>query len=305
MALLDKVADGKGVLVDVATGEALVGHVEEGKVLLLLGDLGELHPLLGGGIDTGRVVSAGVQEEDAALGGGLHVGNHALKVEANGVLVVVAVLLDLEAGVEEDGLVVGPRGGRDVDLLLAGVEALEEGGADSQGTSAGDGLGDGDAVEGGVLAVGELGGQGGQLGDTGDAGVLLVHLVVNDLLLGVADRGQDVGLALVIAVGTNTCSAGEKQALAERKSLETGGFGCDVVVRGRSGATAMGRDGEGRTEVDLLGVDIGLPSFGDTCRTNWLVNWLLGALKQGNAARIEGKTHTENGLLAQTKKAAH
>lgn len=187
MALLNKVADGKGILVNVATGKALVGHVEESKVVHLLGDLGKLLPLLGGRVNAGRVVSASVQEEDAALGGGLHVGNHALKVEANSILVVVAVLLDLEAGVGEDGLVVGPRGGRDENLLVTGVEALEESGADSQGTSAGDGLRNGNAVEGCILTVGELGGESRQLGDTSDAGVLLVHLVVNDFLLGIAD----------------------------------------------------------------------------------------------------------------------
>ncbi|OAQ97853.1 hypothetical protein LLEC1_00024 [Akanthomyces lecanii] len=100
VALLDKVADSKGVLVNVATGKSLIGHVEEGKVALLLGDLGELLPLLLRWVDTGGV-------EDAALGGGLDVGDHALKIEANGVLVVVAVLLDLEASVGEDGLVGG------------------------------------------------------------------------------------------------------------------------------------------------------------------------------------------------------
>lgn len=205
MALLNEVADSKGILVNVATGKTLVSHVEEGKVALLLGDLGDLLPLLLRGVNASGVVSAGVEEEDAALGGGLDVGDHALKVEADGVLVVVAVLLNLEAGVGEDGLVVGPGRGGDVNLLLAGVEAGEEVGANAEGASAGDGLGDGQAAEGGrVLAVGELGGQGRELGNTGDAGVLLVQLLVNNLLLGLTDGGQDIRLALVITVGTNT-----------------------------------------------------------------------------------------------------
>lgn len=208
MPLLYKVADGKGVLVNVATGESLVGHVEEGKVALLLGDLGELLPLLLRRVDTGGVVSAGVEKEDAALGGGLDISDHALKVEANGVLVVVAVLLDLEASVGEDGLVVGPGRGGDVNLLLAGVEAGEEVGANAQGASAGDGLGDGQAVEGGrVLAIGELGSQRGELGNTGDAGILLVQLLINNLLLGFADGWQDIGLSLVITVSANTCDS--------------------------------------------------------------------------------------------------
>ena len=87
--------------------------------------------------------------------------------------------------------------------------ALEEGTTDAQGTGAGDGLGDGDAVLGERLrvgAVGELESGLGELGDTSDAGVLLVKGRVDDLLLGLLYGGQDVGLALVVAVGTNTCA---------------------------------------------------------------------------------------------------
>ena len=108
VALLDEVADGEGILVGVARGEALVGHVEEGEVAGVSDSLGDLLPLLLGGINTSGVVSTGVEEEDATLRGGLDVGNHALEVEANGVLVVVPVLLDLEAGIGEDGTVVSP-----------------------------------------------------------------------------------------------------------------------------------------------------------------------------------------------------
>lgn len=205
LALLNKVADGKGILVSAATGEALVGHVEEGEVALGLDELGNLAPLSLGRIDTSGVVSTGVEEEDAALGSGLDIGNHALKVEANGVLVVVAVLLNLETSLGEDGLVVGPRGSGDVDLLLAVVELLEEGGADAESTSTGEGLGDDETVKSRrVGAVSELGGEGRELRNTGNSSVLLVHLAINNLLLGSADRGEDKGLAPVITVSTNT-----------------------------------------------------------------------------------------------------
>ena len=40
VALLNKVADSKGVLVGVTAGETLVGHIEEGKVATLLDDGG-------------------------------------------------------------------------------------------------------------------------------------------------------------------------------------------------------------------------------------------------------------------------
>lgn len=205
VALRNKVADSEGVLVGIAAGEALVGHVNESKVTLLLDEGRNFLPLLGGRVDARGVVGAGVEEKDAASGRGLDVGHHALKVEANGILVVVAVLPDGKTGVGEDGLVVGPRGRGNVNILVALVETLEESGTDTQGTGAGDGLSDSDAVEGwGVGGVGEFCGQGRKLGDTGDASVLLVQLGVDDPALSLADRGQDKGLALVIAVCTDT-----------------------------------------------------------------------------------------------------
>lgn len=132
MALVDEMADSEGIRVSVSAGKALVGHVEEGKVTLLLHDGGNLLPLLSGRIDAGGVVSTSVQEEDASLGGGLDVSNHALKVEADSIFVVVAVLLNLEARVTENGLVVGPRRSRDVDLLVSGEKSLDERGANAE-----------------------------------------------------------------------------------------------------------------------------------------------------------------------------
>jgi hypothetical protein len=81
------------------------------------------------------------------------------------------------------------------------VEALQERTTDAQSTSTGDGLGDDETVlgqGGGVLAVGELGSGVGEGRDTGDAGVFLVEARSNDLVLGLADGGQDVRLALVV-----------------------------------------------------------------------------------------------------------
>lgn len=230
VALLHEVTDGKSILIGVTTGEALVGHVEEGEVALLLNDIGDLPPLLRGGVNASGVVGAGVPEEDAAVGGGLDVGDEALEVEANGLLVVVAVLLNLEAGMAEDGLVVSPRRVGDVDLLLAGEELGEEGSADAEGTSAGDGLGDGDAVEGDAVTIGELSGSGGELRDTGDAGVLLVQLAVDNLLLGLADGGEDVGLASIVTVGTDTCGSGESD---HEWSKGAGVDSCHDVVGGQ------------------------------------------------------------------------
>ena len=135
VTLLDEVANGEGILVSVSTGEALVGHVEEGIVAVLLDNVAQGAPLLLGRVDTGGVVSASVEEDNAALGHVLDVLDHTLEVKTDGVLVVVTVLLDLEARVLEDSIVVGPTGVGDVDGLVAGVETLEESTTDSEGTS--------------------------------------------------------------------------------------------------------------------------------------------------------------------------
>lgn len=68
VALGDEVADGECITVDVSRGEALVGHVEEGEVALLLDDLGDLLPVLLGWVNTSRVVGTGMQEDNRALG---------------------------------------------------------------------------------------------------------------------------------------------------------------------------------------------------------------------------------------------
>jgi hypothetical protein len=210
VALLNEVAGSEGILVSVTAGKALISHVEEGEVVLLFHDIADLAPLGLGRVDTGGVVGAGVEQDDALLGGGLDVGDQTLEVEADGLLVVVAVLSDLETGIREDGLVVGPARVGEVDLLGAGVELLEERASNAEGTGAGDGLGDDKAVVldgGGVGTVGELGGGSGECGNTSDACVLLVEAGCDNLVLGGADGGQDVGLALVVTCGCAFLSA--------------------------------------------------------------------------------------------------
>lgn len=178
MALLNEVSGSKGIAVSVTTGETLVGHVEEGKVALLLHDVGNLAPLVLSRVDTSGVVGASMEQDDAVAGGGLKVGNQALEVKTNGVLVVVTVLLNFQARVLEDGIVVGPAGGGEIDLLRAGVEALEESTTNSQSTSTGDGLGDNETVilqDGRVGAVGQLSGSLGERRDTSDSSIFLIE----------------------------------------------------------------------------------------------------------------------------------
>lgn len=91
-ALVDKVADGPRVTDQIARGKALVGAVEEGEVVALAHHLGNLLPLLLGGIDAGRVVSAGMEQHDGASGCGAQTGKHAIDIKPLGLGMEVRVL---------------------------------------------------------------------------------------------------------------------------------------------------------------------------------------------------------------------
>lgn len=108
MTLLDEVAHGEGILVSIARGKSLVGHIEECVVLASLDGVADFLPLLWCRINTSGVVCASMEQEDGVLGSGLDVRNHALKVEADGVLVVIAVFLNGQTGVLEHSTVVSP-----------------------------------------------------------------------------------------------------------------------------------------------------------------------------------------------------
>lgn len=148
-ALFDEVADGPGVVLEVAGGETLVCAVEEGEVLLGADDLGDVGPLGAGGVDAGGVVGAGVQEDDAAFGGGVDGGAHAFVVKTFGLWGEVGVGFNGQVDVREDLVVVGPCWGGEVDGLIVGTE-VEFG---EEETAEVDGAGAGDGLEGGDLGV--------------------------------------------------------------------------------------------------------------------------------------------------------
>ena len=127
-ALLDKVSDRPAISRKISRGEPLVGRVEEGKVLLRPDDLRDLLPLVLCGVDTRRVMSAGVEHDNAALVRILYRINDTVKVETPRLLGKVRVCLVREADVGEDLEVVRPRGVGEVDgaLRLGVVELGEE-----------------------------------------------------------------------------------------------------------------------------------------------------------------------------------
>lgn len=258
MTLLDEVSRGESITVRVTTGKALVGHIKESEVALLLHDIANLAPLVLGGINTGGVVSTGVQQDDAVVGSGLDVSDEALEVKANSVLVVVTVGGDLHSGVLEDGGMVGPAGSGKVDLLSVRVEALQESTSDSQGTGTGNGLSDNKTVlldDGGVAAIGQLRSSLCKGRNTSDTSIFFVETRRNDLVFGSANRGQNIWLALVITYSfrKQKISRCMKQLASIKPLRKLERFKSRIV---RTVST--------NTKVDLLLEGIGLESLGDT-----------------------------------------
>lgn len=160
-----KVANGPGVDIGVARSEALAGEcehregergrqgrrdkrlhilgiVKKGKDVPLLNHVGYGPPLLLRRVDSGRVLRAGLQDDDVARLRGAEGSNGALKVELflGRVVVGVLLLLDVVGGnvpyvaVVEPGRVGDPDGGR---LALQADQQL---GADMAGAGSGNGL---------------------------------------------------------------------------------------------------------------------------------------------------------------------
>lgn len=105
-ALSGEIANSLSVLIEITTGEALVGTVEEGEELLGADDRGDLLPLIHRGVNSSRVVSAGMQKDDRSLRGVAEILKQAGQIETEGGRVPVAVFLDFYATSSEDGLVV-------------------------------------------------------------------------------------------------------------------------------------------------------------------------------------------------------
>ena len=96
MTLTNKMPNWKGIPVCITTGEALVGHIKEWVVLLLLQCVTDFSPLSFRRINASWVMGAGMEENDAALGSRLDIRNHAIEIQSNRLLVVVSVFFDLE-----------------------------------------------------------------------------------------------------------------------------------------------------------------------------------------------------------------
>ena len=103
---VDEFPDGPGVPVQIATGETLIGTVEEGIMALLQHHVCDLAPLFSGGINTGWVVSAGVKEKDGAVRSGGEGSKEFIAGEGDSLRIVVRVGEGIDPDVSEDSEVV-------------------------------------------------------------------------------------------------------------------------------------------------------------------------------------------------------
>jgi len=226
-SLIEEVTETVTILIEATTGESLVGGIEEGVEVVLLANLSNLVPLLLGRIDTSGVVSASVQEHARTSGGSLEILNHTLEVETLGLGVEVSVLSNIKAASGKDLVVVTPSGSTNIDG--SGSEFLQESTNDIESTSTGESLSGDDTgiVDSGVIeteknTTGTLG----EVSKTINGQVLLVESVVRDnLLLNLADNGENERLAIVISVSTNT----QVNLSGVLISLETSGKGKDRI----------------------------------------------------------------------------
>ena len=122
MFVFDEFSHGIGVLVDVTTGETLVGHVHVDEQLALLHEGREFVPLLRSRIDTRGIVSARMKQNDGVLRDLFDVFLGTVEIEAARFRVVVAVGFHVESSMFHDGRVIAPRWIGQVDHLVAWEE---------------------------------------------------------------------------------------------------------------------------------------------------------------------------------------
>jgi len=141
-AASDEFPDSPGIPVQITAGETLVGAVEEGVVTLLQHHVGDLTPLFPGRIDTGWIMSAGVEKKDGTIWSGGKIAEQLIEGKTNGLGIVVFVGEGIDSDVPEDSKMVYPRGVREIDLLgsIENVEPTEEQGPKVVGAGTGNGL---------------------------------------------------------------------------------------------------------------------------------------------------------------------
>jgi hypothetical protein len=177
-------------------------------VALGLDDVEEVVPLGGSRVYAGGVVGAHVQENDTVVLGVLQVFGEACVVEALGLGVVVTVVLPFSADNFDESSVKWPgRVWHENVNVLVGIPVSEELEAETEGTSAGNGLGGGDSSFLYLFVVGAVS-KGQTLGDvrvdTLDSSVLVIHVKIKDLFFSTTNTFENKRLRFVTSVDSHT-----------------------------------------------------------------------------------------------------
>ena len=80
MTFRNKMSDGEGISVSITASKALVGHIKEWVMLLLLDNVADLLPLLLCGINAGRIMGACVQKYETSFRCSLEICYHTLEI---------------------------------------------------------------------------------------------------------------------------------------------------------------------------------------------------------------------------------
>mmetsp|Transcript_15854 Transcript_15854/g.31047 ORF Transcript_15854/g.31047 Transcript_15854/m.31047 type:complete len:263 (+) Transcript_15854:448-1236(+) len=139
VSLGKEVVDCPGILVKVARSKSLVSRVKPADVAFCLDSSADAFPLFLGRVNSGRVVSARVKDEDRTVGGAVDVSDHTfvVKVPVLGVPVAVGTLVD--ASMVQDRVVSAP-GWHGCENGPVAKEFLDKGGTDAETASSGQGL---------------------------------------------------------------------------------------------------------------------------------------------------------------------
>jgi len=141
VGVLGEESDGVSVLFEVSTGEALVGAIHADHVVLSLDHFEDLLPLVVGGVLSGRVVGASVQNDDLLLRCSVEILKHAVAVESSVRSVEISVGLHVETSLGSDSVVSRPGGVGNHDFsVLVRVPFSQEFESNSQGSGSGKGL---------------------------------------------------------------------------------------------------------------------------------------------------------------------
>lgn len=206
MSLGEEHAEGVSILVQAARGEALVGRVKPGNVALGQDGIRDAFPLNFGGVDTGGVVSTGMEEKHGTIGGTVDVIDHTFVVQAFvcGVPIFVGALVD--SCVAEDGVVSAPGRATGVHGLV-GEEESDEFSTNAKRASSGQSLNSGNTAffDGSAVAHEHSTGELAELGVTTLGEVFLVEIGSGgNFLFSSFDALQHKGFAFIGTVSTDT-----------------------------------------------------------------------------------------------------